>query len=124
MVGTKYDPVFEQYPDMLYLVRLSMAGDVAHCVVKEIPSRFINTSYKTHLGTYVKQSSLMVPVTRTQEWEPTRYTYCLGEAQIEAATEMLRTELLEAVDQLQKKAAMFSQNLHRELKVYRNEYWV
>jgi hypothetical protein len=124
MLGKKYDPVFEQFPDMLYLVRLSMADNVAECVVKELPSRLIGKSYKTYQGTFVKQTSLMVPVTRTQEWEPTRYTYCVGEAQIEAATEMLRAELLGAVEQLQKKAAMFSQNLHRELKVYRNEYCV
>lgn len=124
MLVKKYDPVFEQYPDMLFLVRLSMADNVAECVVKELPSRLIGKSYKTYQGTFVKQTSLMVPVTRTQEWEPTRYTYCVGEAQIEAATEMLRAELLGAVEQLQKKAAMFSQNLHRELKVYRNEYCV
>jgi hypothetical protein len=88
------EAINQKYPIRLFDIRLSVYNGALRCRIREERALIKGTSYRTADGESVKISSIMVPTSVPDDRELTHSVWVDDESKVDAATDLLRSELL------------------------------
>jgi hypothetical protein len=88
------EAINEKYPIKLFDIRLSVYNGALRCRIREERALIKGTSYRTADGETVKIASIMVSTSVPDDRELTHSVWVDDESKVDAATDMLRAELI------------------------------
>lgn len=88
------EAINQKYPIKLFDIRLSVYNGALRCRIREERALIKGTSYRTADGESVKIASIMVPTSVPDDRELTHSMWVDDESKVDAATDLLKAELL------------------------------
>lgn len=88
------EAINQKYPIRLFDIRLSVYNGALRCRIREERALIKGTSYRTADGESVKIASIMVPTSVPDDRELTHSMWVDDESKVDAATDLLKAELL------------------------------